>query len=87
MRTKILWVSAFRNYICNATYLFWESSCQHLTFIWHFEMLMKCNANIPIPGAMRNANVMQKKCNANKCEKIHNSGSGPICLWCVAFAQ
>ena len=21
-------------------------------FIWHFEMLMKCNANISIPGAM-----------------------------------
>ena len=25
-------------------------------------MLMKCNANISIPGAMQNANVMQMKC-------------------------
>ena len=69
MRSKILWVSAFRNAICNTTYLFWESPCQYLTFIWHFEMLIICNANISIPGAMRNANVMQMKCNANKCEK------------------
>ena len=29
-------------------------------------MLMKCNANISIPGAMRNVNEMQMKCNANK---------------------
>ena len=54
-----LLVSAFRNANCNATYLFWESPCRYLTFIWHFEMLMKCNANISIPGAMQNANVMQ----------------------------
>ena len=27
---------------------------------------------------MRNANVMQMKCNANKCEKMHNSGSDPL---------
>ena len=64
-----LWVSAFQNDSCNAIYLFWESPCCYLTFIWHFEMLMKCNANISILGAMRNANVMQMKCNANKCEK------------------
>ena len=38
---------------------FWESPCHYLTFIWHFEMLMKCNANISIPGAMRNVNEMQ----------------------------
>ena len=54
-------------------YLFWESPCQYLTIIWHFEMLIQqCNANTPISilGAMRNANVMQMKCNnANKCEK------------------
>ena len=54
-----LWVSAFRNAKCNASYLFWESPCHYLTFIWHFEMLMKCNANISIPGAMRNVNEMQ----------------------------
>ena len=37
-------------------------------------MLMKCNANISIPGAMQNANVMQMECkwnvmqiNAKKC--------------------
>ena len=54
-----LWVSAFRNAKCNASDLFWESPCRYLTFIWHFEMLIKCNANISIPGAMRNANVMQ----------------------------
>ena len=47
-----LWVSAFRNANCNATYLFWESPCHYLTFIWHFEVLIKCNANISIPGAM-----------------------------------
>ena len=47
-----LWVSAFQNAKCNASYLFWESPCHYLTFIWHFEMLMKCNANISIPGAM-----------------------------------
>ena len=47
-----LWVSAFRNAKCNASYLFWESPCHYLTFIWHFEMLMKCNANISILGAM-----------------------------------
>ena len=41
-------------------------------------MLMKCNANISIPGGMRNANVMQMKCIANKCEKMHNSGSDPL---------
>ena len=41
-------------------------------------MLMKCNANISIPGTMRNANVMQMKCNANRCEKMHNSGSDPL---------
>ena len=41
-------------------------------------MLMKCNANVSIPGAMRNANAMQMKCNANKCKKMHNSGSDPI---------
>ena len=41
-------------------------------------MLMKCNANILILGAMRNANVMQMKCNANKCEKMHNYGSDPL---------
>ena len=57
-----LWVSAFRNVNCNATYLFWESPCHYLTFIWHFEMLIKCNANVSIPGAMRNANIMQMKC-------------------------
>ena len=45
-----LWVSAFRNANCNATYLFWKSPCRDLTFIWHFEMLIKCNANISIPG-------------------------------------
>ena len=73
-----LWVSAFRNTNCNAMYLFWESPCRYLTFIWHFEMLMKCNANISILGAMQNANVMQMKCNANKCKKMHNSGSNPI---------
>ena len=54
-----LWVSAFQNAKCNATYLFWESPCRYLTFIWHFKMLMKCNANISIPGAMRNVNEMQ----------------------------
>ena len=54
-----LWVSAFQNANCNATYLFGESPCHYLTFIWHFEMLIKCNANISIPGAMRYANVMQ----------------------------
>ena len=47
-----LWVSAFRNAKCNSSYLFWESPCHYLTFIWHFEMLMKCNANICILGAM-----------------------------------
>ena len=83
MRSKILWVSAFQNAICNTTYLFWESPCQYLTFIWHFEMLIICNANISIPGAMRNANVMQMKCNANKCEKMHNSGSDPILASCT----
>ena len=31
-----LWVSAFRNAKCNASYLFWESPCHYLTFIWHF---------------------------------------------------
>ena len=40
-----------------------------MTYFWHFEMLMKCNANISILGAMQNANVMQMKCNANKCKK------------------
>ena len=54
-----LWVSAFGNAKCNARYVFWESPCHYLTFIWHFEMLMKCNANISIPGAMRNVNEMQ----------------------------
>ena len=52
-------------------------------------MLMKCNANISIPGAMRNANEMQMKCNANKCKKMHNSGSDPIGTYpfaaCVAL--
>ena len=52
-------MSAFRNAKCNASYLFWESPCCYLTFIWHFEMLMKCNANISIPGAMQNVNEMQ----------------------------
>ena len=32
-------------------------------------MLIKCTANISIPGAMQNANVMQMKCNANQCKK------------------
>ena len=64
-----LWVSAFRNVNCNAMYLFWESPCHYLTFIWDFKMLIKCNANVSIPGAMRNANVMQMNCNANKCKK------------------
>ena len=41
-------------------------------------MLIKCNANVSILGAMRNANVMQMKCNENKCEKMHNSGSDPV---------
>ena len=41
-------------------------------------MLMKCNANISILGAMRNANVMQIKCNSNKCEKMHNSVNDPL---------
>ena len=41
-------------------------------------MLMKCNANISVPGAMQNANEMQMKCNAHKCEKMHNSGSDPM---------
>ena len=54
-----LWVSAFRNAKCNASYLFSESPCHYLTFIWHFEMLVKCNANISILGAMRNVNEMQ----------------------------
>ena len=54
-----LWVSAFRNAKCNASYLFWESPCHYLTFIWHFEMLMKCDANRSILGAMRNVNEMQ----------------------------
>ena len=49
-------------------YLFWESPCRYLTFIWNFEMLIKCNANVSIPGAMENANVMQMKCNAKKCK-------------------
>ena len=53
----------------------------HLVIIWHFKMLIKCNANISILGAMQNANVMQMKYNASKCEKMHNSGSNPI----VAF--
>ena len=52
-------LSAFRNAKCSASYLFWESPCRYLTFIWHFEMFIKCNANISIPGAMQNANVMQ----------------------------
>ena len=30
-----------------------------LHYIWHFKMLMKCNANISIPGAMQNVNEMQ----------------------------
>ena len=46
------WLSAFRNTKCNASYLFRESPCHYLTFICHFEMLIKCNANISIPGAM-----------------------------------
>ena len=54
-----LWVSSFRNAKCNASYLFWESHCCYLTFIWHFKMLVKRNANISIPGAMRNVNEMQ----------------------------
>ena len=41
---------------------FWKSPCRYSTFIWHFEMLMKCNAYISIPGAMRNVNEMQMKC-------------------------
>ena len=28
-----LWVSAFRNAKCNASYLFWESPCHYLTLI------------------------------------------------------
>ena len=54
-----LWVSVFRNAKCNVSYLFWESACRYLTFLWHFEMLMKCNANISISGAMQNVNEMQ----------------------------
>ena len=46
------WLSAFQNAKCNASYLFWEPPCRYLTFIWHFEMLMKCYANVSIPGAM-----------------------------------
>ena len=76
-----VWVSAFQNANCNAMYLFWESPCRNWTFIWHFEMLIKCNANISILGAMQNANVMQMKCNTNKCEKMHNSGSNQIRLF------
>ena len=49
-------------------------------------MLMKCYANISIPGAMRNTNVMQMKCNANKCEKMHNSVSDLI-LTLILFKQ
>ena len=79
-----VWVSAFQNANCNATYLFWESPCRNLIFIWHFEMLIKCNANISILGAMQNANVMQMKCNTNKCEKMHNSGSNQIQLFPTA---
>ena len=62
MRTKIMDAK------CNASYLFWESPCRYLTFIWHFEMLMKCNANISIPGAMPNVNEMQMKCKCNANE-------------------
>ena len=58
-RNNTSWLSAFRNAKCNASYPFWESPCCYLTFIWHFEMLMKCNANISIPGAMQNVNEKQ----------------------------
>ena len=78
-----LWVSAFRNDNCNATYLFWESPCRYLTCIWHFEMLMKCHANISILGAMQNENVMQIKCNANKCKKCINLGVIHCCCFIV----
>ena len=39
-----------------------------IDIIWHFEMLMKCNANISIPGAMQNVNEMQMKCKCNANE-------------------
>ena len=75
-------MSAFRNVNCNATYLFRESPCHYLTFIWHFKMLIKCNANVSIPGAMRNANVMQMKCNANNVKKCIILGA--IHWWSLA---
>ena len=59
MRTKIYGCQHFEIAKSNASYLFWETPCHYLTFTWHFKMLMKCNANISIPGAMQNVNEMQ----------------------------
>ena len=53
MRTKIYGCHHFEMpNVMQATYFGSQSPCRYLTFIWHFEMLMKCNANISIPGAM-----------------------------------